>query len=137
MLFFVLIFLAVLLESTVLSAPLTMAAILIFALYARSTEVFAIAFGAGILLDLMLLRTLGATAIFFLIFTVLILLYQKKYEIKSYPFVLFASFIGSYLYLHILNGSGGLVMSAAVSVLAVILFVGSSMMRSKGQRKKI
>ncbi len=123
----------VLLEGTTVSVPLSFIALLLLTIYKRDSFVFFPAFFSGIFLDVLLLRPIGATSLYFLIFCFLILLYQRKYEIRSYPFVIVSSFIGSYFYLLILNGSAALGLSIISSIVALSLFLGfsTSSFRSK------
>src|SRR5579859_116016 len=97
-LFFLLI-IATFLEGTVTTLPLVLICLLCLTIFFRNLYLFIAAFFVGILLDAFALRELGETSIFFLLLIFLILLYQRKYEINSYPFVLIASFVGSLLYL--------------------------------------
>ena len=121
--FWVLLGLMVILESTVFPIAPTFVVLLLFTIYRKDKSVFAASFVAGLLLDLMLVRTPGLTAIFFLVVTFLILLYQRKYEIRSFPFVIVSSFAGSYLYLTFF-GSGNLFVQAGInSIIAVSAFV--------------
>ncbi|HUQ85753.1 MAG TPA: hypothetical protein VM077_05490 [Candidatus Limnocylindrales bacterium] len=84
--------------------------------------VFYTAFFGGMVLDLFVARTLGSTFIYFLLFFYLVLLYRKKYEIDSYPFVLVTTFVGSYLYGLIYKSSNGLALAGISSAIAVLLF---------------
>lgn len=86
--------------------------------------VFVIAFIAGIFLDIFALRSLGGTSIFLLIFVLLILLYQRKYEIYSYYFVIVASFIGAALFLAIFGYADIFVHAVISACIAVALFAG-------------
>ncbi|MBA3724131.1 MAG: hypothetical protein H0W89_04570 [Candidatus Levybacteria bacterium] len=90
----------------------------------RDAVVFVIAFIAGIFLDIFALRALGGTSIFLLLFVLLILLYQRKYEIYSYYFVMVASFIGASVFL-VIFGYANIFTQAVISAcMAVILFAG-------------
>ena len=94
----VLFFLAFLLEATVTTLPLVLLALLCLAVARRKSWVFSLAFISGILLDILLVRTVGITSLLFLIFLFIILLYERKYEIRTLPFVVISSFVGTLLY---------------------------------------
>ncbi len=86
--------------------------------------VFVIAFIAGIFLDIFTLRQLGGTSIFLLTFVLLILLYQRKYEIYSYYFVTVASFIGALLFSAIFGYTELFIQAVLSAFIAVALFAG-------------
>src|SRR6185436_14584869 len=83
------------LEGTITTLPLVLIYLLCLTILKRDGGVFFVAFLAGIFLDLLMVRALGLSSLFFSLFLFLILLYQRKYEIHSYPFVAASSFLGS------------------------------------------
>src|SRR5258708_2181014 len=95
----ILLFLSVFLEGTVTNLPLVVVCLLCLNILQRDPLIFIYTFLAGIFLDAFALRVLGMTSIYLLIVVFLIFLYQRKYEINTYPFVLIASFLGSLVYL--------------------------------------
>lgn len=115
---------SILLEGTMTTLPFVLIVLLISGIARRSTMVFSLAFFAGLILDLLTVRLLGSTALFFLLFLFLIFLYQKKYEINSYPFVLVSSFAGAILYLNFFDYNSVFVQAGISSVIALILFSG-------------
>jgi cell shape-determining protein MreD len=115
-------FIAILLEGTVTNLPLVFISLVILTIAMRNLSLFLFAFIAGILLDAFALRPLGATSIFLLLCIFLMLLYQRKYEINSYPFVLLASFFGSLIYLLIFGYVNSLSLACASVVVALLLF---------------
>lgn len=118
-------FLCVFLEGTFTSIPLTLIALLVIAVANRDTSVFPLAFITGTALDILLLRPLGATGVFFILYFLLVFLYQRKYEISTAPFVLFSSFFGTVVYAKFF-GVEYLFISAAVSTIAAaLLFRGA------------
>lgn len=108
---------ALLLQGTLTSVPLVLVTLLCLIIVRPDSYAFAAAFVAGIFLDVFALRQVGITSIFLLFFVFLILLYQRKYEIHSYPFVLAASFIGSLVFLSVF-GYANVLGHAALSVIA-------------------
>lgn len=126
MIFFVLplLIIAVFLQGTVTTLPLTLIVLLCFLIAKRSRIVFYSAFFAGLLLDVFTLQPLGYSTAFFLIFLYLILLYEKKYEINSYPFVIVSVFLASILF-GFTFGSPNIFIDALESiVIAVVLYSG-------------
>ncbi len=118
----VLLLISVFFEGTVTTLPLVFICLVCLTIRMRSSAVFFIAFLAGIFLDTFALRPIGVTSIFLLTAVLLILLYQRKYEINSYPFVFIASFLGSFLYLLIFTYQNIFMMAGLSAVIAVLLF---------------
>lgn len=100
--------------------PLVLAVFLILGILVKE-QVFVFAFFAGIILDVLTIKSVGSSSLFFLIFLSFVMLYQKKYEINSYPFVLVSSFFGAYVYL-LIFGRGSVVQAELCSIFAVALF---------------
>src|SRR5882672_9795610 len=98
-LFLTIFFIALFLEGTVTNLPLVFVTLIVLTIAMRNLFLFVLAFFSGIFLDTFALRPLGETSIFLLLCVFLMLLYQRKYEINSYPFVFLASFVGSLIYL--------------------------------------
>ena len=125
---------AILLEATVISLSLSFIMLLCYSILNRTGKVFISAFVTGLVLDLFLIRPLGSTALFFMIFFSFVLLYQRKYEIRTYPFVLVSSFMGSYLYLFILDNAQFL--QAVISTfLALIIFMIGKKLRIRYRKE--
>jgi len=121
-LFSILLIIFIFLEGTVTTLPLVLIYLLCLTIAKRDAVVFPVAFGAGLFLDLLAARTLGLSSIFFILFVFLILLYQRKYEINSYPFVLFASFTGSCIYSVFFGHGGWFLQSLINSFIALVIF---------------
>jgi len=121
-LIFLLLF-SIILEGTITALPLVLICLICMTIVLRDSSIFLLAFLAGILLDAFALRSLGGTSIFLLFMVFLILLYQRKYEINTYPFVLIASFVGSFLYLRIFGYNEALLFAFVSTVVAVLLFM--------------
>ena len=115
-------FLSVLFEGTITTLPLTLITLLVIAVMSRDTSVFPFAFIAGLLLDVLLLRPLGATGVFFILYFLLVFLYQRKYEITTVPFVLFASFFGTVVYTKFFGVDHSFVGAVMSMIFAVLLF---------------
>jgi len=114
--------LALFLEGTVTTLPLVFVCLFCYGILKKTPAIFSIAFLAGLILDVFTLHRIGASSLFLLVFFYLALLYQKKYEINSYPFVVVSSFVGAWLYLMVF-GYGIAIFQAGIScIIAVCLF---------------
>lgn len=96
--FAALLLLAIFFEGSVTTLPLTLLILLILTVIRRDEMVFVAAFVAGLLLDVLLLRVWGQTSLFFIIFVFVILLYERKFEIASLPFIIFSTVFGTLSY---------------------------------------
>src|SRR3990167_378794 len=125
--FVILILILALLQTSVTTLPLVFLLFLNAAVVAKKTWIFPIAFLTGLALDALLLNPLGKTSLFLAIFLFIILLYDKKFDIQTFPFVFLASFIGSLIYfiaiLHIPNIFTQAIISAVISNSAFFLLV--------------
>ncbi len=117
-----LLILAILLEGTVTTIPLILVCLLLLTILRRGAFVFLTAFFAGLVWDVLTLHRVGGASIFLLVFVFLILLYQRKYEINSYPFVFASSFLGGLLFLTIFGNSGAISEALVGSMIAGVLF---------------
>lgn len=112
----------VLLEATLTMLPLTLVVLLLFAVTTQSSNTLLFAFIAGFMLDILLLRTIGATSLFFTLFFLLIFLYERKYEIATMQFILFSSFFGSVLYSKLFGLEHTVLQATVGMILAGIVF---------------
>lgn len=118
----ILLVLSVILEGALTNLPLTLLCLLCLTIIKRDAVVFPIAFFAGLVLDVFGLRQLGGTSVFFLTFVLMILLYQRKYEIYSYQFVMVASLLGSLLFLFFFGYKNAFLLAFMTSLLGAVLF---------------
>jgi hypothetical protein len=116
-------FVSLFLEGTVTNLPLVFISLIILTIAMRNLFLFVLAFLAGILLDTFASRPIGETSIFFLLCVLLMLLYQRKYEINSYPFVLLSSFVGSVIFLLIFGYANVWSLTVASVIIAFLLFI--------------
>lgn len=120
---FLLLFLALLLESTITSLPLVLIILFCAAVVWRNSAIFLWGFVTGLVLDSLLLQPLGKSSIFFIIFLTAAFLYERKFEVQSIPFVGIFSFVGSFIYLWI-YGYKGIIWEAMVSAsITILLFL--------------
>lgn len=123
--------LALLLEGMITTLPVTLIALIILLLQKREYWIFFLAFGSGLLLDLFTLQSLGLTSIFFVIFLFALLLYERKYEIQTLPFVVVSSFFGSLMYLLIMRSDMVFWQSFMSSVIGGVAFILYSTYRKR------
>lgn len=130
----ILLSISIFLEATFISIPLSLSIILCLTIIAQEKALI-ISFLAGLVIDILSVHRLGSTSFLFLVFSCLIILYQRKYEINSYPFVLVSSFIGSVIYLFLL-GRSSLIIAFLGSAFTLLLFIVSKITILKTKNKK-
>lgn len=123
--------LSILLESSITTLPLTLLIILFASIWIRKSDVFLIAFVAGLFLDIAAFKNIGWSSLYFVIFVYAIFLYQKKFEIMTLNFVTLAGLIGSFGYLFIISASNIILQSVIVSLFASISFIVLSLTNKK------
>src|SRR5258708_5169688 len=121
-LFIFLLFVAILLEGTITSFPFVL--VLLICLYIIFDEewVFLVALLSGFILDSMTVRVIGQSSLFFIAVLFIISLYENKYETKTVPFFVVATFLGSLFYL-IYIGSGFVLLQAFIISIIVGIIV--------------
>ncbi len=125
------------LESTIISLPLMLIIIMIIHILYKEMWVMGFAFLAGLILDIAAVRPLGSTSIFLVCWLFLIILYERKYEIDSYQFVLAASFIGSLAFLILFNYPNVIIQAIVNSFIALIIFSSFKSVKIKTQNAKL
>lgn len=113
-LFFVLLFIAILLESTVTTLPVVLCVLFCFGIMLRNPSILFWGFIGGIIIDALSFHTMGVSSLFFLLFFMIVFLYERKFEIQSIAFVFLFSLLGSLLYLCML-GMHTIIASSIVS----------------------
>ncbi len=134
--FVILILILALLQACVTTLPLVLLLFLNAAVVAKKTWVFPAAFLAGAVLDILLLNPLGKTSLFLVVFLFIVLLYDKKFDIQTFPFVFLASFIGSFVYFiafQISNVFAQALTSTAIAVLSFFLLIQLNRFSIKGK----
>lgn len=121
MIFWLLLFAALVL-GVLTTLPLVL--ILLVVLYAikREAWLFIAAFFTGVILDLISVRTIGTSSLFFVIFLFVEEIYGRKFETQTLPFILLASFGGSIFYLLILGQALIFQQSFVSSIMALGIF---------------
>lgn len=132
---FLMLSLIVILEGTFISIPLVFLFLLFFCLRNRTSWIFPLAFFGGVALDSLYLRQPGLTSILLLTFILAVMLYERKFEIQSYSFVLIASLVGSFIYLSIF-GSVFLIQKVFVTV-AIAFLIARFFLKPKEAEAKL
>ena len=96
---------SILLESTILTLPLSLLILLFATVVVRKNDIFYLAFFAGLFLDIFAMRDIFGSSAFFVTLVLIVLLYQKKFEIESLHFVALTAFISTFIYLLFLGVS--------------------------------
>lgn len=119
----VLLLISLILESSLTTIPLVFVVLLCLTVVYKENFLFILAFIFGVLLDILSFNTIGVSSTFFVASIFLVLIYQKKFEITTYPFVLIASFLGSFSFLFLLGFSDLRIFQSLISsFLGVSLF---------------
>lgn len=117
-------FLLLLFHATVVSVPIFLSVFIIYYIVTRKLSVFFLAFFVGIVLDIVLVRPLGITSIFLVLFLFFVILYEKKFEIDTPQFVFFGTFLGSVMYLFAFWYSNIFLQAFVNALLGVSFYVG-------------
>src|SRR5260221_5580193 len=112
--FSILLLIGILLEVTVIQIPLVLLILLVGFILFQDEWLFFAGLIAGLLLDALRLQTIGMTSLYYITVLLLIFLYKRRFEIKTVPFVFFASILCSFFYL-LLFGSQSILLQSLVS----------------------
>lgn len=110
-------------QAEVFTVPFFLVILLLFSIFGKKNLVFLLAFFGGLLCDVLTVRPLGVTAIFLLVFSLIVVLYERKFEVMTLPFVGFVGFLGSFFYLLIFSYSHIFLQAVVASFTGIILFV--------------
>ena len=75
-------------QATIMPLNLLLVAVISFSILSSSVKTLFLLFWMGLLTDLILLRPIGETSLFFLVLGFLIMLYGQKYQVDSPLFIL-------------------------------------------------
>ena len=109
---------SILLESTLVTLPLTLLIIIFASVVIRKNDVFILAFFSGLFLDILKLGTIGFSSTYFVIITMIVFSYQKKFEITSLHFILITALIGTLGYL-LIAGTSYVIFQTLTSTLLI------------------
>lgn len=114
---------AIIFESTITTVPLILAVLTVYMILNKQTRFFYAGFAGGIILDSLSVRVLGSSSAFFVIWLYLILLYDRKYEIKSSVFVFLSIFFGSVIFLYVFKYNYVLLNALTASGFGLVLYL--------------
>lgn len=104
--------------------PLVFDVLLLYYVFFKDEEtVFIASFIVGIFLDSITVRTIGESSIFFMVVLFIVMLYRKKFEITTWPFVACSSFLGGFAYYSIFGFQDVFLQSIFNSLFTVALFL--------------
>ena len=112
----------VFLESSIVSIPLALTFLVCLMAIEKKRYVLILGFFSGLLLDILLLRQLGITALLIVLFLFSLMLYQRKFEIATYYFTAIATFIASLIYLLFFRIPHPFVQATVAAILAILFF---------------
>lgn len=135
-LLFLLLGIALIVETSVSSLPLVLLFLIIVTVWRKSAHMLLLAFFSGLILDVLLVRNIGTTSIFFLVMIAGMILYQKKYELRSPFFVIPFSMVASMLYVVLFPVPQAFLHVVFSTLLAGILFVVSSLLMQKSNERQ-
>ncbi len=123
MIFLVILFvISLILQGSVTTIPLVLILLLNLFIATKKTSVFVLAFLCGLLLDAMLGNPLGQISIFYILFLAIVFLYERKFDIQTFPFIFISSFLGSFAYLILYNNRFILMQSLTSALISVAFF---------------
>lgn len=118
-------FIGAVVEALVIQLPFVMLLLLLAFMFSRKQWVVFLSIPAGILLDSLTFRTLGQSSIFFAIFLGIFFAYEKKFEVNSVGFMIFATLMGTLSYL-LIFGSQYLIIQTILSLSCGLVFFFSA-----------
>lgn len=115
-------FITLFLQSTLVTWPLVLVAIIVFFVLTGRISIFGIACLIGIITDLVTFQSLGVSSIYFVLMCGVIFLYQRKYEIRSPVFVFLSTFFFSFFYGVLLIRNASIQSALITSCIALGIF---------------
>ncbi len=133
-LYFLFLILALILESTIIKAPLVLSVIAAISSIEKVETVFLVAFITGFVLDVISFSSPGIRSLFLISFVFMIYFYERKFEINNLLFVVFSSVVGSFIYIVLIYPNSFFLLQMGISVLtSVLVFI----ILSKTVKKKL
>lgn len=117
------IFLLFSIESTIISLPLTLIALILFYVFSKDISVFFLAFFLGFFYDALHFYFLGTTSIFFLSMLLLMFFYERKFEVTTLPFFLFFSFMAVSTFLIFFSTQTFLIEVFLTTLIGILLYL--------------
>ena len=112
------------LQTSFFNVPLVLGLLIMMWILYQAGWVIVTAFITGILIDILTFHTFGISSMFFLTSLFLVLLYQRKFEIQSVPFVSVSVFVFSLLYAAIFIHKSSLLGAVVTSCIITICYMG-------------
>lgn len=94
----ILLFIALILDSTLISLPLVAALCILMYLLYNDLATLIIIFVSGIIIDSLSLQTIGSTSLFLLLTCLVIYIYKNIFELKDMRLVVLFLFLSTYIY---------------------------------------
>lgn len=113
---------ALMLESSVTTLSLIIPIIVVATVLLKDSIVFLLAFIFGILLDILAFKMVGVSSLFFTFLVFLILMYERKFEIQTPSFIIFSTFLSSFIFLLIFQRGNIIFQSIFSTLIGFILF---------------
>ncbi|MCL5438580.1 MAG: hypothetical protein M1268_01155 [Patescibacteria group bacterium] len=123
LLIWILLFIASLLEGTIINLPIVLSILLLLYIKKRDISVFLLAVIFGIMIDIFSVQNIGQSSIYLISFLFIASIYEKKFEIDTLPFVLIFSFLGSLGFLWISSFTNIFIVAIINSLIAGISFL--------------
>lgn len=118
-LFFVFSGFAILLQGSVVTAPLVLGVLIAFTVVRKKLWILSLAFVCGLIVDIVTLRNLGLESIYFLLVIALVFLYERKFETATKEFVGIFSFLVTVVYCFLFPSSGVLIPAIGTSLVGI------------------
>lgn len=113
---------SIILEANYLSFPLTFASLVFWTVVLQRSDIFAVAFFAGLVLDGLIFNPPGLTSAYFLLAIFAIFLYRSKFEIRTIGFVGGFCFVGSFIYMFLKGSENIFFGSILLSIIVTLVF---------------
>ncbi|HLD01483.1 MAG TPA: hypothetical protein VJC10_01275 [Patescibacteria group bacterium] len=120
--FFTVFFIFLFLDSVITTFPLTLLLLICATAIWKESFLLVLTFLAGIIIDIHAVRPIGQTSLFFTLVLTAILLYERKYEIASLPFLIIMSFIVVIIYAFVFGYQAPLAHGLLSIPFSVLLF---------------
>lgn len=122
---------SIFLQGIVTTLPVILCILLLGYITKKEAWFFVVGFFCGILLDVLQVRPIGQSSLFFVLLLTLVFLYERKFEIATVPFVMLSSFFASYLFLQLFSSSFVLLQALLSCMLCVFVFLFASKFSSQ------
>lgn len=122
-------------ESLYTTIPLMLMSILLLYVFWRDRSLYIFSFLSGVLFDVLSVQKIGVSSVFLVSFLFLVVLYERKFEIDTIYFVLFASFLGSFMMSILFSYPSPIIYSGVNAIIAGAVFAFLSVFRKKAENR--